>query len=154
MNQTFGHYIRERREDRRKDDSRYSLRQLALRVGVEPSYLSKVERGEVARQDLEVLKRHEGELQQEREAARGVLEKVQSEWEQVRAEEARISIEVARSEGEVLQALGTALGLEGFGGRYDAREISSALASQVPAFEGCSWDAVGDGGAPLAGSGD
>jgi NADH-quinone oxidoreductase subunit G len=56
----------------------------------------------------------------------------------------------ARSEGEVLFALGAALGLEGFEGRYDAREISSALASQVPAFGGCSWDEVGPGGAPLA----
>ena len=45
------------------------------------------------------------------------------------------------------------LGLEGFGTPYDARGISQALSSQEPAFAGCSWDAVGDGGAPLSGSG-
>lgn len=48
MDQTFGHYIRERREARRERDRSYSLRQLALRLGIEPSYLSKVERGEVS----------------------------------------------------------------------------------------------------------
>jgi NADH-quinone oxidoreductase subunit G len=56
----------------------------------------------------------------------------------------------ARSEGEVLSALGAALGLEGFEGSYDARQVSIGLAAQVPAFAGCCWDEVGDGGAPLA----
>jgi transcriptional regulator with XRE-family HTH domain len=42
----FGPYIRQRREDLRQQDRRFSLRQLARRIGVEPSYLSKVERGE------------------------------------------------------------------------------------------------------------
>jgi transcriptional regulator with XRE-family HTH domain len=36
--------MRERREALRKDDPEYSLRRVAERVGVEPSYLSKVER--------------------------------------------------------------------------------------------------------------
>ena len=43
---TFGSYIRERREERRQADPRFSVRQLAGRIGVEPSYLSKVERDE------------------------------------------------------------------------------------------------------------
>ena len=43
---TFGAYIRERREARRESDSAYSVRQVAGRIGVEPSYLSKVERNE------------------------------------------------------------------------------------------------------------
>lgn len=42
----FGEYIRERRETLRKDDKAFSLRKVAQRMGVEPSYLSKVERGE------------------------------------------------------------------------------------------------------------
>lgn len=44
----FGSYIRERREEIRKQDRTYSVRQVAARIGVEPSYLSKVERGETA----------------------------------------------------------------------------------------------------------
>ena len=45
---THGQYIRERREALRKQDRRYSLRQVAHRIGVEPAYLSKIERDEVA----------------------------------------------------------------------------------------------------------
>lgn len=48
MNPIFGDYIRERREVLREGDTSFSLRQVALRIGVEPSYLSKVERGEQA----------------------------------------------------------------------------------------------------------
>ena len=40
----FGPYIRQRREALRTDDPRFSVRQVAMRIGVEPSYLSKVER--------------------------------------------------------------------------------------------------------------
>ena len=44
----FGKFIRERRERLRREDPRFSVRQLARRLGVEPSYLGKVERGETA----------------------------------------------------------------------------------------------------------
>ena len=40
----FGAYIRHRRESLKADDAEYSVRKLAIRIGVEPSYLSKVER--------------------------------------------------------------------------------------------------------------
>ena len=45
---TYGRYIRARREYLKADDRRYSVRQVAKRIGVEPAYLSKVERDEVA----------------------------------------------------------------------------------------------------------
>ncbi len=44
----FGQFIRDRRAGLRREDSRFAVRQLAQRLGVEPSYLSKVERGETA----------------------------------------------------------------------------------------------------------
>ena len=44
----FGNVIRERREGLRQQDRRFSLRQVARRVGLEPAYLSKIERGETA----------------------------------------------------------------------------------------------------------
>ena len=40
----FGQYVRRQREALRLDSPRFSVRQLAYRIGVEPSYLSKVER--------------------------------------------------------------------------------------------------------------
>lgn len=42
----FGAYLRERRELLRATDRRYSVRQVAARAGIQPSYLSKIERGE------------------------------------------------------------------------------------------------------------
>lgn len=40
----FGAYLRESRS--RKNDASFSVRKVAGRVGIEPSYLSKIERGE------------------------------------------------------------------------------------------------------------
>ena len=42
----FGQYLRRTRERRYAEDRSFSVRQLAARVGIEPSYLSKVERGQ------------------------------------------------------------------------------------------------------------
>ena len=44
----FGEHLRYVRERLRQEDRRYSLRQVAKRIGVEPAYLSKIERGEAA----------------------------------------------------------------------------------------------------------
>lgn len=43
---TFGDFIRQQREAKRTEDAAFSVRQVAARVGIEPSYLSKIERGE------------------------------------------------------------------------------------------------------------
>lgn len=45
---TFGKYIRTVREKRLREDRTFSVRQVAQRIGVEPSYLSKIERDQVA----------------------------------------------------------------------------------------------------------
>ncbi|HXF53685.1 MAG TPA: helix-turn-helix transcriptional regulator [Hyphomicrobiaceae bacterium] len=42
---TFGDHVRTARARRAEREARYSLRQVAIRIGVEPAYLSKVERG-------------------------------------------------------------------------------------------------------------
>ena len=44
----FGETVRAKREHLLKTDKRYSLRQVAKRVGVEPAYLSKIERGDTS----------------------------------------------------------------------------------------------------------
>ena len=44
----FGPYLRTQREKLRLKDRRYSVRQVAARVGIEPAYLSKIEREEAA----------------------------------------------------------------------------------------------------------
>lgn len=47
-NEAFGENIRKLREQRMGSDQTFSLRQVAVRCGVTPAYLSRVERGEVA----------------------------------------------------------------------------------------------------------
>src|SRR6478736_6223425 len=45
MTRTLGEYLRRRRlEKQEREGNQFSLRQVAARVGVEPSYLSKIER--------------------------------------------------------------------------------------------------------------
>ena len=46
MMEVFGEYIRKRREELRARDRDFSVRRVAARLGVQPSYLSKIERGE------------------------------------------------------------------------------------------------------------
>lgn len=42
--ESFGSYVRTRREALNAEDKSMSLRQVALRIGVEPAFLSKIER--------------------------------------------------------------------------------------------------------------
>jgi len=46
MTADFGDYLRKRRLEKQAADATFSVRQLAARVGIEPSYLSKIERGQ------------------------------------------------------------------------------------------------------------
>lgn len=61
----FGDTVREVRERLRGDDRRYSLRQVAGRVGIEPAYLSKIERGETAPPSEATTRRLAEELDQD-----------------------------------------------------------------------------------------
>jgi len=47
-NPTFGRYIRKLREAKKIIDPRFSLRKFAAMVGISPTFLSKVEKGEFA----------------------------------------------------------------------------------------------------------
>ena len=47
MNETIGSYIRRRREELLKNSRDYTVRKLAARLDIQPSYVSKVEREEV-----------------------------------------------------------------------------------------------------------
>ena len=53
----FGNYARQLREQQRRASHRYSVRQTARRIGVEPAYLSKVERGAVSPPSEDTIRR-------------------------------------------------------------------------------------------------
>lgn len=57
----FGFYTRQLRQQRHGVNRRYSIRQLAQRIGVEPIYLSRIERGDVAPSE-EMIQRLAAEL--------------------------------------------------------------------------------------------
>jgi HTH-type transcriptional regulator, competence development regulator len=76
---SVGAFLRERRERLREQDRRYSVRQVASRIGIEPSYLSKVERDEVAPPSEETLVRLAHELEVEPDLLLAMAGKVSSD---------------------------------------------------------------------------
>lgn len=78
-----GATLRKRREELREEDPRYSLRQVAGRVGVQPSYLSKVERGLVPPPSEETLVALAGELDLDADVVLALAGKVSSDLKEV-----------------------------------------------------------------------
>lgn len=59
---SFGPYIRQRRESLRQTDRSYSLRQVAERVGITATYLSKIEREELPPPSVDTLQKLAADL--------------------------------------------------------------------------------------------
>jgi len=79
MTRSFGGYVRQCREALRETDRSYSVRQVAQRIGVEPSYLSKVERDEEAPPSEEKIVRLAGELGEDPDVLLAIAGKVSSD---------------------------------------------------------------------------
>lgn len=79
----FGTTVRRRREELRQDDRRYSLRQVANRIGIEPAYLSKVERSEVSPPSEATTVRLAQELDLDKDVLLALSGKVSSELQEV-----------------------------------------------------------------------
>ena len=96
MSSPFGDYLRERREARRLEDPTFSLRQLALRIGVEPSYLSKVERGIEAPPSEPRIAALATELGEDPDVLLALAGKVSSELQEVIRKRPRLMGELLR----------------------------------------------------------
>lgn len=92
----FGKYIRERREAREATDRRYSLRQVAQRLGVQPSYLSKVERGEVGPLSEETARRLAEDLGEDPDVLLALAGKVSSDLREVILKRPRLFADLLR----------------------------------------------------------
>jgi HTH-type transcriptional regulator, competence development regulator len=79
---TLGQFIRQRREELRRDDARFSVRQVAERIGIEPSYLSKVERDIGSPPSEETLARLARELDTDADLLLALAGKVSSDLQQ------------------------------------------------------------------------
>ena len=75
----FGTRIRSLRLDRKRDDPAYSVRQVAHRIGVEPSYLSKVERNIVPPPSEATIRNLAHELDEDPDDLLGAAGKVSTE---------------------------------------------------------------------------
>ncbi len=79
----FGDTVRILREERRATDRRFSLRQVARRIGVEPAYLSKIERGDVAPPSEATTVRLAKELQQDPDVLLALAGKVSGDLREI-----------------------------------------------------------------------
>jgi transcriptional regulator with XRE-family HTH domain len=79
----FAQYIRERRETLRADDKRYSLRQVAQRIGVQPAYLSRIERGDFPPPSEEKIRLLAAELDEDCDVLLAMAGKVSQELQAI-----------------------------------------------------------------------
>ena len=80
---TFGKYIREHRETLKARDRRFSVRQVAQRIGVEPAYLSKIERGDVAPPSEAKIRALAKELDEDADMLLAMAGKVSSDLQEI-----------------------------------------------------------------------
>jgi transcriptional regulator with XRE-family HTH domain len=76
---SFGAHVRTAREALRVADRRFSLRQVAMRIGVEPAYLSKVERGQTAPPSEATIRRLAQDLGEDEDVLLALAGKVSSD---------------------------------------------------------------------------
>lgn len=93
----FGNYLRERREALKKSDSSFSVRQVAQRIGVEPSYLSKIERGETSVPSEATILRLAAELDEDPDVLLALAGKVSSELQAVIRKRPKLFADLIRS---------------------------------------------------------
>ncbi len=83
MGTIFGDFIRQKRLEIQKKDRCYSLRQLAARIGIEPSYLSKIERGKEAYLSEEKIAALALELNEDKDILLALNGKVSSDIQEI-----------------------------------------------------------------------
>ncbi len=92
----FGDYIRRRRTRLREEGADYSLRRVAGRVGVEPSYLSKVERGQTAPPSETMTRMLAEELDEDPDVLLALAGKVSSDLQAVIRKRPQLFAELIR----------------------------------------------------------
>ena len=79
MAETFGSYVRNRRLSLNDKQPQFSLRRVAMTIGVTPSFLSKVERGDLPPPSEETVKKLAGVLMENQDVLLALAGKVSSD---------------------------------------------------------------------------
>lgn len=93
---TFGEHIRQRREMLLANDKQYSLRQVAIRIGIEPAYLSKIERGVFAPPSEEVIVKLAMVLNENADILLAMAGKLSAELQQIILERPQLFADLLR----------------------------------------------------------
>lgn len=96
----FGIYARQVRERRREANLRYSIRQTAQRIGVEPGYLSKIERGETSPPSEAMVRRLAMDLGEDTDLLLAMAGKVSRDVREIIMQRPILFAELIRSLGE------------------------------------------------------
>lgn len=96
VHMTFGKFIRSVRDKRFKEDRSFSVRQVAQRIGVEPSYLSKIERDQVAPPSEATIRRLAGELGEDADLLLAMAGKVSSDLRDIILRRPKLFAELLR----------------------------------------------------------
>jgi len=79
----FGRFVRGKREKLRARDPAFSIRQVAERVGLEPSYLSKIERSEEAPPSEEKIRALAEDLKEDPDILLALAGKVSTDLQEI-----------------------------------------------------------------------
>lgn len=101
MENIFGSYLREKREALKKNDKSFSVRQVGQRIGIEPSYLSKIERGWPAPLSEEKIIALAHELGENPDLLLALSGKVSSEIQSIIRKRPELFTEIIRQLGEM-----------------------------------------------------
>ena len=93
----LGVYIREVRERLRATDARFSLRQVAQRIHVQPAYLSQVERGNVAPPSEATTRRLAKDLGEDPDVLLALAGKISEDLREVIRRRPKLFAELLRS---------------------------------------------------------
>jgi transcriptional regulator with XRE-family HTH domain len=98
---TFGEYIRKVRSALQEGDRSFSLRQVANRIGIEPAYLSKIERNEFAPPSEEVIRKLAKELDENPDMLLAMAGKVSKELQAIVLKRPQLVGELLRNISEM-----------------------------------------------------
>lgn len=93
---TFGSHVRTLREHARRRDRTFSVRQVARRIGVEPAYLSKIERGLVPPPSEATTRRLAAEIGEDPDVLLALAGKVSSDLREIILRRPRLFAELLR----------------------------------------------------------